>query len=87
VADVDKLAFKCKMFKGQTYHNISLGQGQDVVAMEKLENAHRQGHWVILNNVHLMPKWLKTLQKRLDEFAQTEPHENFRVLLSSGICV
>lgn len=83
VADVDKLAKKYGMIKGQTYHNISLGQGQDTIAMEKLETAHMQGHWVVLNNVHLMPRWLKTLQKRLDEFNQANPHENFRVLLSS----
>lgn len=70
--------------RGVTYHNISLGQGQDVVAMERLEAAQRQGHWVVLNNVHLMPRWLKSLQKRLDEFAASgASHESFRVLLSS----
>ena len=62
VADVDKLAVKMGQVAGSTYHNISLGQGQDVVAQEKLENGHRQGHWVILNNVHLMPRWLKKVR-------------------------
>jgi len=80
--DVDKLAHKYNMVKGVTYHNLSLGQGQDVIAMETLEIAHQQGHWVMLNNVHLMPRWLKALQKRLDELMGTS-HENFRVLLSS----
>eukprot|EP00605_Chrysophyceae_sp_TOSAG23-4_P001019 GSChrysophyteH1.ASY1.ANO1.1120.1 assembled CDS len=31
--------------KGESYHIVSLGQGQD-------------GHWVMLMNVHLMPRWL-----------------------------
>lgn len=27
-------------------------------------------HQVILNNIHLMPRWLVQLEQRLDEFAQ-----------------
>ena len=37
------MALKFGMVAGSSYHNISLGQGQDVVAQEKLENGHRQG--------------------------------------------
>ena len=62
VADVDKLAERDGMKSGETYFNVSLGQGQDVVAQERLEAAHRSGHWVILNNVHLMPRWLKKVE-------------------------
>ena len=83
VADVDKLALKFGMVAGSSYHNISLGQGQDVVAQERLENGHRQGHWVILNNVHLMPRWLKKVEKLMDEYALEGSHPNFRVFLSS----
>eukprot|EP00752_Nemacystus_decipiens_P011484 g10196.t1 len=53
-ADVDKLADKHGMERGSNYHDISLGQG----------------HWVVLNNVHLMPRWLPTLDKRLDYFKE-----------------
>jgi dynein heavy chain len=53
VGEVDKLAVKAQLIKGESYHNVSMGQGQDVVAMEKLNQAHRQGHWVILNNVRM----------------------------------
>lgn len=67
VADVDRLARAKGFERGVSYHNISLGQGQDVVAMDRLEAAHRLGHWVLLNNVHLMPRWLVELEKRLDE--------------------
>jgi dynein heavy chain len=83
VADVDKLAVKVGKTKGVDYHNVSLGQGQDVVAMERLEQGARQGHWVMLNNVHLMPRWLPVLEKKLDEYAISGTQENFRVMLSS----
>merc|ERR1719456_3080 len=69
LSDLDALSVKYGFKKGVSYHNISMGQGQDKKAMEALELAHRQGHWVILNNVHLMPRWLVELEKKLDEFA------------------
>eukprot|EP00949_MAST-11_sp_MAST-11-sp1_P003677 g3677.t1 len=83
VADLDKMAMMNNMVVGSTYHNISMGQGQDIIAMERLELAHRQGHWVILNNVQLMPRWLIELEKKLDQFAQEGSHDDFRVFLSS----
>ncbi|KAH8076432.1 dynein light chain binding protein [Aureococcus anophagefferens] len=83
VADVDKLAKRDGMERDVTYHNISLGQGQDIIAREKLETAHRLGHWVILNNVHLMPRWLRDVEKLLDEFQEHGSHAAFRVFLSS----
>jgi dynein heavy chain len=83
VADVDKLALKYGLVKGASYHNVSMGQGQDVIAMEKLEMGHKQGHWVILNNVHLMPRWLVELEKKLDAFGAEGSHERFRVMLTS----
>jgi dynein heavy chain len=83
VADLDKKATENGLHKGVSYHNVSMGQGQDVVAMACLETAHRNGHWVILNNVHLMPKWLVELEKKLDEYAAEGSHEKFRVFLTS----
>ena len=83
VADLDAVALKYGFQKGISYHNVSMGQGQDVVAMSWLETAHRNGHWVILNNVHLMPKWLVELEKRLDEYAAEGSHSKFRVFLTS----
>jgi len=83
VLDVDKLASKMEKEKGIDYHNISLGQGQDLIAQERLEVGQRQGHWVFLNNVHLMPRWLNTLEKKLEEYAVNSPHDDFRIMLSS----
>ena len=83
VADLDTMALKYDFVKGENYHNVSMGQGQDVVAISYLETAHRNGHWVILNNVHLMPKWLIELEKKLDEFATEGSHDKFRLFLTS----
>ena len=58
-SDVDRLAKQEKMIPGESYFNISLGQGQDVIAKERLDNGHKMGHFVVLNNVQLMPKFLK----------------------------
>lgn len=65
--DLDKLAVKYGLERDRSYTNISMGQGQEKNAMEKLELAHRLGQWVVLNNVHLMPRWLGQLEKKLDE--------------------
>jgi dynein heavy chain len=47
------------------YHNIAMGQGQDVVAMAKMDLGHKEGHWVMLQNIHLMPKWCIELEKKI----------------------
>jgi len=83
VADVDRLALKHRMTAGIDYHNISLGQGQDVFAQKALENGHKHGHWVILNNVHLMARWLIKVEKLLADYALKGSHKDFRVFLSS----
>jgi dynein heavy chain len=83
VSDLDKLSASQGLEKGVSYHNVSMGQGQDVVAMERLEQAHRNGHWVILNNIHLMPRWCVELEKKLDANALEGPHERGRLFLSA----
>merc|ERR1719189_2984298 len=61
-----------------------MGQGQDVIAMKKLKVAHAEGHWVVLENIHLMPKWCKELEKTLDEYdSSLDLHNEFRLFLSA----
>jgi len=67
----------------QTYHNVAMGQGQDVVAEAKLNIGHKDGHWVMLQNIHLMPKWCVELEKKLDQFAIETSNPNFRLFLSA----
>jgi len=68
---------------GLNYHNVAMGQGQDVVAMAKLDIGHREGHWVMLQNIHLMPRWCTELEKKLDQFAAENSHPMFRLYLSA----
>ena len=63
------------------FYNVSLGQGQEVVAEAAIDIASKSGHWVILQNIHLVAKWLPTLEKNLESTAE-ECHENYRLFLS-----
>ena len=47
-------------------HNVSLGQGQEIVAEKAMDVACKNGGWVILQNIHLVKKWLSTLEKKLE---------------------
>nr|XP_060488661.1 dynein axonemal heavy chain 11 isoform X2 [Panthera onca] len=64
------------------FHNVSLGQGQETVAEKALEKASKGGHWVLLQNVHLVAKWLGTLEKLLERFSQGS-HRDYRVFMSA----
>ncbi|XP_040604816.1 dynein heavy chain 9, axonemal isoform X6 [Mesocricetus auratus] len=69
-------------FNNRNFHNVSLGQGQEVVAEASLDLAAKKGHWVILQNIHLVAKWLGTLEKKLEELSE-ESHPDFRVFISA----
>ena len=64
----------------KNFHNISLGQGQEVVAEEAMKIASAEGHWVVLQNIHLVKTWLPQLEKEIEKQADTA-HENYRVNL------
>ncbi|XP_048221904.1 LOW QUALITY PROTEIN: dynein axonemal heavy chain 9 [Perognathus longimembris pacificus] len=69
-------------FNNCNLHNVSLGQGQEVVAEAALDLASKKGHWVILQNIHLVAKWLSTLERKLEEQSQ-DSHPEFRVFISA----
>lgn len=83
VKDVENLARKNGIDPNKFLHTVALGQGQDVVAMNKLEIGHKEGHWVMLQNIHLMPSFLVELEKKLDVYAVEGSHPSFRLYLSS----
>lgn len=83
VKDVEALAKKNGVDINKNLHTIALGQGQDVIAMNKLDIGHKEGHWVMLQNIHLMPIFLKDLEKKLDVFATEGSNPGFRLFLSS----
>ncbi|KAF3858980.1 hypothetical protein F7725_021379 [Dissostichus mawsoni] len=65
-------------FDNKNFHNVSL----EVVARQALHLAARSGHWVILQNIHLVACWLGTLEKLQEQHAEGS-HENFRVFVSA----
>jgi dynein heavy chain len=83
VKDVEALARHQGMDPNKQLHQVALGQGQDVVASQKLDLAHKEGHWVMLQNVHLMPEYLRELEKKLAQFALEGSDPQFRLFLSS----
>lgn len=83
VKDVEDLARKQGIDPAKMLHTIALGQGQDVIAMNKLDIGHKEGHWVMLQNIHLMPTFLLELEKKLDAFAAEGSNPGFRLYLSS----
>lgn len=51
---------------------ISLGQGQDTYATRAIEDAKRDGKWVLLQNCHLMKSWMGNLEQIVLDFKETE---------------
>ncbi|NXG84781.1 DYH11 protein, partial [Stercorarius parasiticus] len=61
------------------FHNISLGQGQEMVAEAALKKAARRGHWVLFQAI---VKWLGTLGELLEPYSE-ESHPDFHVFISA----
>lgn len=61
---------------------MSLGQGQEPVAEEAMDISAREGHWIILQNVHLVKKWLPNLEKKIEQLSE-ESHEDYRLYISA----
>ena len=65
------------------YAAVSLGQGQEPIAMNNLTNFHKNGGWVLLQNIHLTIDWTNgPLEKTVDKLADGA-HEEFRLFLSA----
>lgn len=60
---------------------LSLGQGQEKLAMTMLETAISYGHWLMLQNCHLLVKWLRELEKQLEKLSK--PHPDFRLWITT----
>lgn len=51
------------------------------VALQLLDTAVSRGQWLMLQNCHLLVKWLKELEKALERI--TKPHPDFRLWLTT----
>ena len=63
---------------------MALGQGMGPKAAEVIESGAARGLWVMLQNCHLLPKWLKTLEKILDKLEK--PHKVHLRTLNMCVC-
>jgi len=79
-ADIQKLGIKLG-YTGNHFRTLALGQGQGPLAMRYLEAGVSRGHWVLLQNCHLMLRWMPKLEVFLEQHAT--PHENFRLWLTT----
>uniref|UniRef100_A0A8D0HBM0 Dynein axonemal heavy chain 10 n=1 Tax=Sphenodon punctatus TaxID=8508 RepID=A0A8D0HBM0_SPHPU len=78
--DLTKLADRTG-FAGNRLKFLAMGQGQEKVALQLLENAVARGQWLMLQNCHLLVKWLIDLEKALERI--TKPHPDFRLWLTT----
>lgn len=79
--DVQKLGEQLG-FTNNKFKFCSLGQGMEQEANQNFEHASSRGHWLMLQNCHLLTDWLKnSLEKMLE--ALQKPHKDFRLWLTT----
>ncbi|KAB1255183.1 Dynein heavy chain 10; axonemal [Camelus dromedarius] len=79
-SDLMKLAERSG-FGGNRLKFLAMGQGQEKLALQLLETAVARGQWLMLQNCHLLVKWLKDLEKSLERISK--PHPDFRLWLTT----
>jgi dynein heavy chain len=83
IAQVEALGMKMGFtFDNGKYHMVSLGQGQEPIAEAAMMTGAKEGHWVVLENIHLVVKWLKVLEKVMEDCASSA-HPDFRFYLTA----
>ncbi|NXF29028.1 DYH10 protein, partial [Nyctibius bracteatus] len=80
VSDLMKLAER-RGFGGDGLKFLAMGQGQEKIALQMLEYVVVRGEWLMLQNCHLLVKWLINLEKALEKI--TKPHPDFRLWLTT----
>ncbi|KAJ9583316.1 hypothetical protein L9F63_022333, partial [Diploptera punctata] len=79
-SELMKLADRCG-FGGNKFRYLSLGQGQEPIAINLLDAAISRGQWLMLQNCHLLIAFLKILEKKLEE--AVKPHPDFRLWITT----
>eukprot|EP00702_Spironucleus_salmonicida_P008256 EST49547.1 Dynein heavy chain [Spironucleus salmonicida] len=59
-------------FLNSRFKFVALGQGQSPIAENYVKTGITRGQWILLMNCHLLPKWLKQLDKILEPVIAVE---------------
>lgn len=68
-------------FGGGKFRYLSLGQGQEPIAVGLLDTAISRGQWLMYQNCHLLLSFIRQLEKHLEKV--TKPHPDFRLWLTT----
>lgn len=74
------LIFRCG-FGGGKFRYLSLGQGQEPIALNLLDTAISRGQWLMFQNCHLLLSFIKEIEKQLEKVSK--PHPDFRLWLTT----
>ena len=84
VADLTRLAKK--QDGSRKLSVVSMGQGQHEVAENAVNQAAASGHWICLENCHVVLSWLPTLASLCEDLASRKLHKSFRLWLTCLPC-
>ncbi|CAD8044294.1 unnamed protein product [Paramecium primaurelia] len=79
--EIIKLATKYDF--NDRFNQISLGQGQNQLAIKMILNAMQQGTWVLLQNCHLAASFMPELENLFEVQYKKEMNSDFRLWLTS----
>lgn len=68
-------------FGGGKFKYLSLGQGQEPIALNLLDTAISRGQWLMFQNCHLLLAFIKGLEQQLEKIGK--PHPDFRLWLTT----
>jgi len=81
---VEKIGKGKNILPGSKFFSMALGEGQDEIAQRRIQEGNKEGHWIMLENIHLMPVWLLELEKILDaQKGDSSGNSEFRLFLSA----